>query len=51
MALAIAASSFPAEKLAMPAVLLYLIVSAVVSTPYVIWRKRHVAFQHGSPAE
>jgi BASS family bile acid:Na+ symporter len=51
MALAIAASTFPAQKLAMPAVLLYLIVSAVVSAPYAMWRKRHIAVQHGSPAE
>lgn len=41
IALAIAAAAFPGEKLALPAVLVYLIVSAIVSIPYVMWRRRH----------
>jgi BASS family bile acid:Na+ symporter len=51
MAIAIAASNFPAEKLAVPAVLMYLIVSAIVSFPYVAWRKRKNAEGHVAPAE
>lgn len=40
VALAIAHASFPDEKLAPAAVLLYLIVSTVASAPYTAWRKR-----------
>jgi len=41
IALAIAGAAFPGEKLALPAVLVYLIVGAIVSIPYVMWRRRH----------
>jgi bile acid:Na+ symporter, BASS family len=41
IALAIASASFPGQKLVLGAVLLYLIVNAVVSLPYLNWRRRH----------
>jgi len=40
IALAIASANFPGQKLVPAAVLLYLIVNAVVSIPYVKWRKQ-----------
>jgi BASS family bile acid:Na+ symporter len=46
VALAIASANFPGEKLVPAAVLLYLIVSALVSIPYLTWRRR----QHGGIA-
>jgi BASS family bile acid:Na+ symporter len=39
VALTIAAGSFPDETLIAPALMLYLLVSAIVSTPYVRWRQ------------
>jgi BASS family bile acid:Na+ symporter len=41
IALAIASANFPEQKLTPAAILLYLIVSAIVTIPYVAWRKRH----------
>lgn len=46
VALAIASANFPGEKLVPVAILLYLIVSAIVSIPYLTWRRR----QHGGIA-
>ena len=43
VAMAIASSNFPGNKLVFAAVLLYIIVSAIASTPYLNWRKRHHA--------
>jgi bile acid:Na+ symporter, BASS family len=40
VALVIAAGNFPGEKLVAPALMLYLLVGAIVSAPYVMWRKR-----------
>lgn len=40
VALAIASANFPGQKLVLGAVLLYLIVNAIVSIPYVEWRKK-----------
>lgn len=40
IAIALAAANFPQEKLALAAVLLYLVVNAVVSMPYNVWSKR-----------
>jgi BASS family bile acid:Na+ symporter len=40
IAIAIAQANFPGQKLAMAAVLLYLLVNAVVSIPYNVWIKR-----------
>jgi len=40
VALAIASANFPEQKLVPAAVLLYLIVSTIVSIPYLIWRRR-----------
>ena len=40
IALAIASANFPGQKLVLAAVLLYLIVNAVVSIPYMKWRKQ-----------
>jgi BASS family bile acid:Na+ symporter len=44
VALIIATANFPDEKqLVLPALLLYLVVCAIVSVPYVMWRKRQRA--------
>jgi len=40
IAIALAVANFPEEKLAISAVLLYLLVNALVSIPYQIWTKR-----------
>jgi BASS family bile acid:Na+ symporter len=40
VALVIATGNFPGEKLVAPALMLYLLVGAIASTPYVMWRKR-----------
>ena len=40
IAIALAVANFPEEKLAIPAVLLYLLVNVLVSIPYQIWTKR-----------
>jgi BASS family bile acid:Na+ symporter len=40
IALALAAANFPEQELVMAAVLLYLLVNAVVSIPYLLWTKR-----------
>ena len=45
IALTIATANFPNEKLVPAAVILYLLVSFVVTTPYLKWSKRH-ADQH-----
>jgi bile acid:Na+ symporter, BASS family len=37
---ALAQANFPEQKLAMAAVLLYLVVNAVVSLPYLLWTRR-----------
>ena len=41
VAIAIAHANFPQQKLALPAVVLYLLVSVIVSLPYLSWTKRH----------
>ncbi|HEY4078717.1 MAG TPA: hypothetical protein VGM26_17450 [Rhizomicrobium sp.] len=46
MAIAVATASFPEQKLVAPAVIMYLIVCALVSLPYVRWRKRCAAAIH-----
>ena len=46
VALGIAHANFPNEKLAAPAVILYLIVSSVLSVVYLLWVKRHELAQH-----
>ena len=43
VAIAIAHMNFPHEKSIAPAVLLYLLASAVLTIPYVVWRKRGAA--------
>jgi BASS family bile acid:Na+ symporter len=43
MAIAIAAASFPAQKLVVPAIILYLLVSMAASFPYVFLRRSRVA--------
>jgi BASS family bile acid:Na+ symporter len=40
VALTIAAGNFPDEKLVAPALMLYVLVSAIVSVPYVLWRRK-----------
>jgi BASS family bile acid:Na+ symporter len=50
VAVAVAAASFPDEKLVPPAVLLALLTTALATTPYVVWRKRiHRDLGGGSP--
>ena len=46
IALAVATANFPNEKLVPAAVLLYLLVSVIVSTPYLMWSKRHADQSH-----
>jgi len=46
IALAIASTSFPNEKLVLPAVLLYLIVSSIATLPYLRWSKSQVEHEH-----
>jgi hypothetical protein len=41
VAMAIASANFPEQKLAPAAILLYLLLSALLSIPYVMWRRRH----------
>ncbi len=43
IAMAIASANFPGQKLVFGAVLLYMIVNAIVSLPYLNWRRRHHA--------
>lgn len=43
IAIAIAQTNFPQQRLALAAVLLYLLVNAVVSIPYLVWTKRRLA--------
>jgi BASS family bile acid:Na+ symporter len=51
IAMAIASANFPEQKLTPAAILLYLIVSAIISIPYLDWRKRrHVGTVGGAPA-
>ena len=43
VALAIAAANFPQEKMVMGAILLYLLISLIVSVAYLAWRRRVLA--------
>ena len=43
IAIAVAQANFPEQKLAMAAVLLYLLINAFVSIPYFLWTKRQQA--------
>lgn len=50
IAVAIATTNFPEQRLAPAAIVLYLLVSVVVSVPYVAWaRKRHERSTAGAP--
>jgi BASS family bile acid:Na+ symporter len=49
VAIAIAAASFPEQKLVSAAIVLYLLVSAVTSLPYLYWRKHHAASARHAP--
>jgi len=42
IALAIGAANFPEQKAVLPAILLYAILGAILTIPYVMWRKRVV---------
>jgi BASS family bile acid:Na+ symporter len=46
IALTIAMANFPNERLVPAAIILYLLVSFIVSTPYVMWNKRHADQSH-----
>jgi BASS family bile acid:Na+ symporter len=48
VAIAIAGANFPGQKLVPAAVLLYLLVSAVVSIPILAWRRRRHARNAGA---
>jgi BASS family bile acid:Na+ symporter len=43
VAMAIASANFPAQTLELPAMLLYILVSVLLSIPYLAWRKRQAA--------
>jgi BASS family bile acid:Na+ symporter len=43
VALAIAHTNFPLQKLTMPIVVVYVILSAIVAVPYIAWAKRQQA--------
>jgi BASS family bile acid:Na+ symporter len=43
VALAIATTNFPQQKAVLPAILLYIILGAIITIPYVLWRKRVAA--------
>jgi BASS family bile acid:Na+ symporter len=49
-ALTIATASFPEEKLVLPAIIIYLLVSIVASIPYTYWRKHRAAALPHAPA-
>jgi BASS family bile acid:Na+ symporter len=51
MAMAIATASFPDQKLVGPAVIMYLFVAALISFPYVTWRKHAAAHRRQAAAE
>lgn len=40
IALAIGATNFPEQKAVLPAILLYVVLGAILTLPYVMWRKR-----------
>jgi bile acid:Na+ symporter, BASS family len=42
VALTIATGNFPDEKLVAPALMLYLLIGAIISAPYVLWRRRRL---------
>jgi BASS family bile acid:Na+ symporter len=46
VALAVALTNFPGQPLILAAILLYLIVNAVVSLPYLVWRRHSFTAQH-----
>ena len=48
VAIAIAHATFPGEKLTVAAVLLYVLLSAAVSIPYLNWTKRRNAAAAGA---
>ncbi len=50
IAIAIAAVNFPDQKLAPAAMLMYLLVSALVAKPYLVWLKRHSIAPVAAPA-
>ena len=49
LAIAIARLNFPDEKTVPATVLLYLLVGIVLTTPYLIWRRRVIARQNAAP--
>jgi bile acid:Na+ symporter, BASS family len=50
VAATLAAAVFPEQTLVAPALLLYLVVSAIASTPYVLWRRRRRMHAGMAPA-
>ena len=46
IALTIASASFPNEKLVLPAVLLYLIISSIATLPYLRWSRSQAEHEH-----
>jgi len=49
VAIAIAQTNFPQQRLALAAILLLLVISALISVPYVLWTRRHLSGLHAGP--
>ena len=49
MALAIAQANFPQQRLALAPILLLLVISAIISVPYVLWARRRILGHHPTP--
>ena len=49
VALAIAQANFPEQRLALAAILLLLVISAILSVPYVLWARRRISGHHSTP--
>ena len=49
VAIAIAQANFPQVRLALSAILLLLVVSAIISVPYVLWVRRRLSGHHATP--
>jgi BASS family bile acid:Na+ symporter len=49
VAIAIAQANFPQVRLALAAILLLLLMSAIVSVPYVLWARRRLSGDHATP--
>ena len=46
VAIAIAQANFPQQRIALAAILLLLLISAIISVPYILWARRHISGLH-----